>query len=1555
LLSLVFIPSFVEAVDISSCQTISSSGFYNITENITDSGLCLYVTADNVIIEGNGYYLIGDDTSSGVYGSNSENLTVNNLNVLNYSNGVYFTEMNNSIINNTNISDSDLNGIVLTGSQSNDVGGFLNKVENVRIHQDSITPTSRHGATFGNQVTLSVHNLFINSTGDNAGMRFASGDTSPSNDESYFNNISVYTENNHSLILYYFYNGDVYFSDFLFNSTNAAGIMVSSRTTPNNDAFFYEGTINALSDYDLRNTYARVHLTNVNFDKDDLYMFGSSDRIYVAWTVTFNVTNALTGVILEDANVTSYDSGPALVATNLTNSSGLISQNLTEFIHYSSPTKTLKTNHTINVTKDLFYYNESEINLTVNEKHVFNVTLAPAPIEINDCQTISTEGNYLLNTSVESTGTCFTVTADDTEIDCDNYLVNYSTSGAVADGFNITGTNVTIKNCNISVDSAGTYARIGIGVSDSALRTTIFNNTFQIPATGSGFQAIDIASQANYSNISNNVINGLGAGTNLIYIKEDPHYLNISNNVINSSGTTSSVYGFRLEIINSTISHNVMDLGYRPYARGIQLTSIPRDINITNNTIQVNGTGARAISIISSDSGDYSYSDNINIINNTLLSFEATSAMSLSLYIDFIMNATITGNRFNSTANSGLSIDGTQASHFNYTFLNNTIEGLPIIYNHSLENQVVYEDVNLSLTHGIIICAFCNNVTYDNVTINTEGFQFMDSTNVTINNSNVNASSGYAIYFNDGQGGHNQILNSNIFVHSAYLSAGILASLESDNNFSIVNNIIKTIYGFAAGVYSSGYLHLENNTIVETTSGFSSVGVSLTSIAAGSTIYNNTINTYRAGLIINSGGGANISFNNLVSYNNALKLQGATGGDIVSNNQINCTGAGTQNTYASSPGVTFENNVFWQINNAQGIKVSSSNIFAENNTFYNSGYADTIWGYSGTNNTFSNSFAEGAIDISDAEVIFENVTFDREDIVFTVTPIGNLTVRWPIYFNLSNSSFHTLENVNVTANDSSARLEDYYLTHFSGFAQHLLTEFFENDTSRYYKSNYTITSTLAPYDVMTNYVNISYQNNSLIDIVLTQGETQPPSFDELPINESLELGDYLSQKINATDAQTAVDTFAVNDTNFTITSSGLLTNATFLNVSFYLLNITVTDTVDGNQNYTIMNVTVNDTVAPSLSLSSQAVTEGTGLSVQLSASDLSPLANWTVNETTNFTMSNSGLLTSLSTLNISTYVVNITVNDTYGNLAYDELTLTVNAATVDNGDGGGTTPPVETCSPSWSCGDWGTCSSETQTRSCTDSNACGTSSGKPSESQSCEVECVGLECIPETPEIVEVIEGTGDDREGGGSTLILADNTKVEFTYRDNKPVLDLKLAPKELIGEYRRVSPIYVPFYVYLVGFMVMIMILTAGSVFMDFTAVAVKDLEMAKVDVQKMFNKSKKRLNIKTPWYSKTAINVSGLKYAFKMPRLPKRISAPTDGIFKHVDIRGLRKELMDKIIQFELELPRIGQKEAVKKYNALGRLHGLIRNYLSNRDNAKMDATLKKVHRVLTRNRK
>ncbi len=50
-------------------------------------------------------------------------------------------------------------------------------------------------------------------------------------------------------------------------------------------------------------------------------------------------------------------------------------------------------------------------------------------------------------------------------------------------------------------------------------------------------------------------------------------------------------------------------------------------------------------------------------------------------------------------------------------------------------------------------------------------------------------------------------------------------------------------------------------------------------------------------------------------------------------------------------------------------------------------------------------------------------------------------------------------------------------------------------------------------------------------------------------------------------------------------------------------------------------------------------------------------------------------------------------------------------------------PPIVICTPNWSCGSWSTCADSQQARTCTDSNDCGVTTGRPATSQSCTNAC----------------------------------------------------------------------------------------------------------------------------------------------------------------------------------------------------------------------------------------
>ncbi|MEM2874255.1 MAG: hypothetical protein QW063_02320, partial [Candidatus Nanoarchaeia archaeon] len=115
-------PEFqTQQTNISSCTTISSPGYYVLTQNITDSGAtyCINIASNNVIFDGQGYTIDGIDTSNtyGIYVYDSAgaalslpsgfktsgvltNVTVKNVILTDWNYGVVYNNGQNGTITN---------------------------------------------------------------------------------------------------------------------------------------------------------------------------------------------------------------------------------------------------------------------------------------------------------------------------------------------------------------------------------------------------------------------------------------------------------------------------------------------------------------------------------------------------------------------------------------------------------------------------------------------------------------------------------------------------------------------------------------------------------------------------------------------------------------------------------------------------------------------------------------------------------------------------------------------------------------------------------------------------------------------------------------------------------------------------------------------------------------------------------------------------------------------------------------------------------------------------------------------------------------------------------------------------------------------------------------------------------------------------------------------------------------------------------------------------------------------------------------------------------------
>jgi hypothetical protein len=119
--------------------------------------------------------------------------------------------------------------------------------------------------------------------------------------------------------------------------------------------------------------------------------------------------------------------------------------------------------------------------------------------------------------------------------------------------------------------------------------------------------------------------------------------------------------------------------------------------------------------------------------------------------------------------------------------------------------------------------------------------------------------------------------------------------------------------------------------------------------------------------------------------------------------------------------------------------------------------------------------------------------------------------------------------------------------------------------------NYTVYATV---NDTLGHTNTTETRNILVDTVY-------PAWNPLPnATLSAEYGYAFSYDVNATDSN-GIITYAVNNTNFTINTNGLITDNTFLAMGIYDLMVNATD-IANNTNSTTISITVNDTLAPSV-------------------------------------------------------------------------------------------------------------------------------------------------------------------------------------------------------------------------------------------------------------------------------------------------------------------------------------------------------------------------------------
>jgi PGF-pre-PGF domain-containing protein len=204
-------------------------------------------------------------------------------------------------------------------------------------------------------------------------------------------------------------------------------------------------------------------------------------------------------------------------------------------------------------------------------------------------------------------------------------------------------------------------------------------------------------------------------------------------------------------------------------------------------------------------------------------------------------------------------------------------------------------------------------------------------------------------------------------------------------------------------------------------------------------------------------------------------------------------------------------------------------------------------------------------------------------------------------------------------------------------------------------------------------------------------DTVAPYFTAIA-NQTIAASTNLIYDINATDTTIGLGNFSINDTtNFSINyNTGLVTNATVLLTGYYLLNVTVNDTL-GNLNWSFWTVNVStDNANPGIiinSPSSGATLSSSNVTINISFSDNMALDYCSYNITNSIggtVVANNSIICTTNSVEYQTisdgsnYVLIAFANDTSGNSNITSKTFSIDTSTTPPGgsgnSGGGSTP-----------------------------------------------------------------------------------------------------------------------------------------------------------------------------------------------------------------------------------------------------------------------------------------
>lgn len=249
-----------------------------------------------------------------------------------------------------------------------------------------------------------------------------------------------------------------------------------------------------------------------------------------------------------------------------------------------------------------FYLNgsSSDISLAIN--------LDPP---VSECGTLNTPNEvYTLTQDVSSTGTCFTIVANNITLNGSGYTITYGTNGtSMKYGVHVISANTTtIKNARIIEGNSSGGDRYAIYLSN-ANNGTVKNNTIITIANSGFFESVGVrVTGVNATIIDNNITTNESYGMDLW----SAHNSYIANNYI----VTTKASGIILSLSNSsTIVNNTLRTS-DSNGNGIWLSSSSNN-TLINNNIETTGNNNYGIYLIDSHYSHISGNDVTTSGNNS--------------------------------------------------------------------------------------------------------------------------------------------------------------------------------------------------------------------------------------------------------------------------------------------------------------------------------------------------------------------------------------------------------------------------------------------------------------------------------------------------------------------------------------------------------------------------------------------------------------------------------------------------------------------------------------------------------------------------------------------------------------------------------------------------------------------------------------------------------------------------------------------------------------------------------------------------------------------------